>query len=42
MIVMGDFMSVYLAFTYAMDPSPVKVIDHIREQLAMADAATAE
>lgn len=42
MIVMGDYVSVYLAFTYAVDPSPVAVIDHIKEQLAMADAAAAE
>jgi glucose/mannose-6-phosphate isomerase len=42
MIVLGDFVSVYLAFTYAVDPSPVAVIDHIKEQLAMADSAATE
>jgi glucose/mannose-6-phosphate isomerase len=41
-IVVGDFVSVYLAFTYGIDPSPVAVIDHIKEQLAMADSAGAE
>ncbi|MFV2061883.1 MAG: bifunctional phosphoglucose/phosphomannose isomerase [Chloroflexota bacterium] len=42
MIVMGDYVSVYLAFTYAVDPSPVAVIDHIKEQLARADQAAAD
>ena len=42
LIVMGDLVSVYLAFTYGVDPSPVGVIDHIREQLTMADSAAAE
>ena len=41
LIVMGDYVSVYLAFTYAIDPSPVDVIGHIKEQLAMADSAAA-
>jgi glucose/mannose-6-phosphate isomerase len=40
--ILGDYVSVYLAFTYGIDPSPVSVIDHIKEQLAMADAAAAE
>lgn len=36
-ITIGDFVSVYVAFTYAVDPSPVGVIDHIKQQLALAD-----
>lgn len=40
-IVMGDYVSVYVAFTYAVDPSPVTVIDHIKQELAMADEAAA-
>lgn len=39
LIVMGDYVSVYLAFTYAVDPTPVAVIDHIKEQLSRADQA---
>ena len=39
---MGDYVSVYLAFMYAVDPSPIEVIDHIKEQLALADQADAE
>lgn len=42
MIVMGDYVSVYVAFTYAVDPTPVVVIDHIKEQLAMADTTASE
>lgn len=38
-IVMGDYVSVYLAFMYAVDPSPIAVIDHIKEQLALSDQA---
>jgi hypothetical protein len=34
---MGDYTSVYVAFTYAVDPSPVAVIDHIRQRLALVD-----
>jgi glucose/mannose-6-phosphate isomerase len=41
-IVVGDYVSVYLAFMYAVDPSPIDVITHIKEQLALADAAAAE
>jgi glucose/mannose-6-phosphate isomerase len=33
-IVLGDYVSVYLAFMYGIDPSPVDVIDHIKAQLA--------
>ena len=32
--VLGDYVSVYLAFTYGLDPTPVAVIDHIKERLA--------
>lgn len=39
LIVLGDYVSVYVAFTYAIDPSPVAVIGHIKEQLARADEA---
>lgn len=38
-ITLGDYVSVYVAFTYAVDPSPVAVIDHIKRQMAEADAA---
>ena len=41
-IVMGDYVSVYVAFTYAVDPSPIDVITHIKEQLALADQTDAE
>jgi len=41
-IVMGDYVSVYVAFMYAVDPSPIVVIDHIKEQLALADQSAAE
>jgi len=40
-ITFGDYVSVYVAFTYAVDPSPVAVIDHIKEQLALADETAA-
>lgn len=39
-ITLGDYVSVYVAFAYAVDPSPVAVIDHIKRQMAEADAAT--
>jgi glucose/mannose-6-phosphate isomerase len=38
-IVIGDYVSVYLAFMYAVDPTPIGVIDHIKEQLSLADQA---
>jgi glucose/mannose-6-phosphate isomerase len=41
-VVLGDFVSVYVAFMYAMDPTPVDVIEHIKEQLALADQAGAD
>lgn len=41
-VVMGDFTSVYLAFMYAMDPTPVDVISHIKQQLILADQAGSE
>jgi glucose/mannose-6-phosphate isomerase len=40
--VMGDYVSVYLAFMYGIDPTPVDVITHIKEQLALADQAAGE
>ena len=39
LIVMGDYVSVYLAFAYVIDPTPVAVIEHIKAQLARADEA---
>ncbi len=36
-LILGDFVSVYLAFAYGVDPSPVAVIDHIKERMAEAD-----
>lgn len=41
-IVIGDYVSVYVAFMYAVDPSRIDVIDHIKAQLALADQAAAE
>jgi glucose/mannose-6-phosphate isomerase len=41
-IVTGDYVSVYTAFMYAVDPTPVVVIDHIKEQLRLADQAASE
>ncbi len=41
-LVLGDYVSVYLAFMYAVDPSPIDVITHIKEQLALADQADPE
>lgn len=41
-ITMGDYVSVYAAFTYGVDPSPVSVIDHIKQQLAVVDESTGE
>jgi glucose/mannose-6-phosphate isomerase len=38
-ITLGDYVSVYVAFTYAVDPTPVVAIDHIKERLAEADLA---
>ncbi|MBI2860083.1 MAG: bifunctional phosphoglucose/phosphomannose isomerase [Chloroflexi bacterium] len=34
MVMLGDYMSYYLALLYGIDPSPVKVIDFLKEQLA--------
>lgn len=42
MIVLGDYLSVYVAFMYAIDPSPIGVIDHIKAQLALADQADSQ
>jgi glucose/mannose-6-phosphate isomerase len=36
-VTLGDYVSVYLAFAYAVDPSPVTTIEHIKGQLASAD-----
>jgi glucose/mannose-6-phosphate isomerase len=33
-IVLGDHVSVYLAFMYGIDPTPVAAIDHIKARLA--------
>jgi glucose/mannose-6-phosphate isomerase len=33
-IVLGDHVSVYVAFMYGIDPNPVDVIDHIKARLA--------
>jgi glucose/mannose-6-phosphate isomerase len=41
-IVIGDYVSVYVAFMYAVDPSPIGVIDHIKAQLALADQTVPE
>jgi len=34
LIMMGDFMSYYLAMLYKVDPTPVKAIDYLKERLA--------
>jgi hypothetical protein len=31
-----------VAFMYAVDPSPIEVIDHIKQQLVLADQAEDE
>jgi glucose/mannose-6-phosphate isomerase len=36
-VVLGDHVSVYLAFMYGVDPTPIDVIDHIKQQLVLAD-----
>jgi glucose/mannose-6-phosphate isomerase len=41
-ITIGDHVSVYLAFAYAVDPTPVTAIEHIKDQLAMADQEAVE
>jgi glucose/mannose-6-phosphate isomerase len=41
-IAFGDYVSVYLAFMYAVDPTPIDVISHIKAQLALADQADAK
>jgi glucose/mannose-6-phosphate isomerase len=41
-IVTGDYVSVYVAFMYAVDPTPIVVIDHIKQQLALADQTGSE
>jgi glucose/mannose-6-phosphate isomerase len=38
-VILGDYASVYLAFTYGIDPTPVAVIDHIKERLSTSHAA---
>jgi glucose/mannose-6-phosphate isomerase len=34
LIMLGDFVSYYLAMLYKVDPTPVKVIDYLKERLA--------
>jgi len=34
LLVLGDFASVYLAYLYGVDPTPVKNIDYLKERLA--------
>jgi len=34
LVLFGDYMSYYLALLYRVDPSPVKVIDYLKERLA--------
>ena len=36
-LTLGDYTSVYVAFTYAVDPSPIAVIDHIKQRLALVE-----
>jgi len=41
-VVMGDYVSVYTAFMYAVDPTPIVAIEHIKQQLALADQTDQE
>ncbi|MEX1295979.1 MAG: bifunctional phosphoglucose/phosphomannose isomerase [Candidatus Limnocylindrales bacterium] len=41
-VVLGDHVSVYTAFMYAVDPTPIVAIEHIKRQLALADEAGSE
>lgn len=41
-IVTGDYVSVYAAFMYAVDPTPIVVIDYIKEQLGLTEEAGGE
>ncbi len=41
-VAIGDYVSVYTAFMYAVDPTPIVAIEHIKEQLALADQAGSE
>ena len=34
LVLFGDYVSYYLAILYKIDPTPVKVIDYLKEQLA--------
>jgi glucose/mannose-6-phosphate isomerase len=36
-ISLGDYVSVYVAFAYAVDPTPVTAIEHIKGRMAQAD-----
>ena len=36
LIMVGDFVSYYLAILYRQDPTPVKVIDYLKQRLADA------
>jgi glucose/mannose-6-phosphate isomerase len=40
-IAIGDLVSVYLAFTYGVDPSPVVAIDHLKQRLALGENGAA-
>ena len=37
LVLFGDYVSYYLAILYKIDPSPVKAIDYLKEQLAQAE-----
>jgi len=41
-IVMGDFVSIYLAALYGIDPTPVDAISQLKEALAMSDRAPSD
>jgi glucose/mannose-6-phosphate isomerase len=34
LVMLGDYVSYYLALLYGVDPSPVKVIDYLKAKLA--------
>ena len=34
LVLFGDYISYYLAMLYQIDPTPVKAIDYLKEQLA--------
>jgi len=42
LVLLGDYVSYYLAMIHGIDPSPVKAIDYLKEQLGKAESIRAE